>query len=442
MTQQFYSLLTKLGKAKLTNSQVLGTKLNLTKIQVGNGGDKKGKAVFPTEDDTQLVNQCWEGNINRIYVDDKNENYLVVEAVIPEGIGGWYITEFGIFDAEGDLIAIGGYPKTYKPKLTEGSGSSLYLKVMFEVSNAEVVQLKIDPSIVLATQDFVGEKLLEHVAEENPHSQYLKKVDYEAAQGVRLSQLANLPIYAEIQNEGYKLALTAENNQLVILPDQIILWRGWKTFNTSDYSVQQRTFSYTSNKAYHLRWNPQAGFQLLELSDSNYNPNKLSHDAVDFDSTYDDVLLATLLPDKDKPIIEKVCSDKTKPCFESGWIKISAQAGEGSYNAGEHHLRRPPIRWVAQVKADGKEGNKGNQEILDATFISGSANTVDDEADEYGGVAVAFNSKKYFIWVPSQNNDGKNGSVIMVWDGWGAKPANESNHVFIKNSSIKVIGWY
>ncbi|MBU2706065.1 phage tail protein [Zooshikella marina] len=437
MEQQFYSLLTQVGKAKLVNYHVLGKTLNLSKIQVGDGGDKKGKAVFPTEDDSKLVNLRWEGNINRIYVDNKNENYLSVEAFIPEDIGGWYITEFGIVDDEGDLVVIGGYPKTYKPKLTQGSGSSLYLKVLFEVSNAENVQLKVDPSVVMASQGFVFDQLDSHIKDNNPHNQYVKKEIYNSSQKLISTELSRLPIYPEVLNKEHRLTITDNGNGTITIDKgQVIRWRGHKDFPTESYTEAQRTFNIDNNKIYHLRWNPLKGFSLNDLEDSKYNPKKQSHINEDFDGDYDDILLVTLLPEND--IYEIVSSDKTRPCFDSGWIKISAQAGKNSYKEAKHNLRRIPNRWVAQIKADGQEGNQGN---IDAIYLSGFANTTDDdkEGKSYGGVVVAFTEKKFHISVPTKSNHSNEGTIVMLGDGWGV---NSKGATMLKNVEIKVIGWY
>ncbi|MGI0118485.1 phage tail protein [Zooshikella sp. RANM57] len=295
MEQQFYSLLTQVGKAKVVNYHVLGKTLNLSKIQVGDGGDKKGKEVFPTEDDTQLVNLRWEGNINRIYADSKNENYLAVEAVIPEDIGGWYITEFGIVDDEGDLVVIGGYPKTYKPKLTQGSGSSLYLKVLFEVSNAENVQLKVDPSVVLASQGFVSDRFNEHLHDSNPHKQYLKKEEYSSSQKQISAELSRLPIYPEVLNKDHRLTVTKNGNGTITIDKgQVIRWRGHKDFPTENYTEAQRTFNIDNNKTYHLRWSPDTGFSLNDLEGNKYNPEKLDEIDKLFDTQYDDMLVCKI----------------------------------------------------------------------------------------------------------------------------------------------------
>lgn len=149
MEQQFYTILTKVGKAKIANSNVLNTKLNLTKFQVGDGG---GAYYNPIEDQTKLKNKVWEGNINSIRVDKDNPSWIVIEVVIPSNEGGFMIREAGIMDDEGNLIAVGKYPETFKPHIDNGSSKDLFIRMILEVSNTQNVTLKVDPTIIMATK--------------------------------------------------------------------------------------------------------------------------------------------------------------------------------------------------------------------------------------------------------------------------------------------------
>lgn len=159
MENQYYNLLTEVGTAKLTNATLMGDTLKLTTIKVSDGGEDEGKETFPSESATSLVRDRWSGSITNLSVGPENPNWIVAEAVIPVDVGGFYITEFGLYDDQDELICIGKYPKTYKPKVQQNSGSasSLYLKVVLEVSNAKNIELKIDPAIVLASRQYVEE---------------------------------------------------------------------------------------------------------------------------------------------------------------------------------------------------------------------------------------------------------------------------------------------
>ncbi len=153
MSETFYTILTAIGGAKLANAQVNGTAVNFTTMKAGDGN---GAYYSPNESQTDLVHTVWSGAINSLYIDPNNSTYVIVEAVIPEDVGNFYIREVGIFDDAGALIGIGKYPETYKPTLAQGSGKDLYLRYIMETSNASVVTLKVDPSVVLATKNDIG----------------------------------------------------------------------------------------------------------------------------------------------------------------------------------------------------------------------------------------------------------------------------------------------
>lgn len=157
----YYTLITDIGRAKEANAKATGTALVLTHFAVGDGG---GAAYNPAADQTALVNETHRVPINAIYVDDDNPTWLVVEAVLLATVGGWYVREAAVVDADGDLYAIVKYPETYKPILDEGVGKDLHLRVICETANTADITLKIDPAVVLATRRYVDEEMASHAA--------------------------------------------------------------------------------------------------------------------------------------------------------------------------------------------------------------------------------------------------------------------------------------
>ncbi|WP_253197205.1 phage tail protein [Clostridium algidicarnis] len=149
MAEQFYTILTKIGKAKIANASALGAKVNFSKFQVG---DSNGSYYNPTEDQTQLKHKVWEGNINSISVDENNPNWIVIEILLPSNIGGFMIREAAILDDENNMIAVAKYPETYKPITSEGSSKDLLIRTILEVSNVSSVTIKVDPTVILATK--------------------------------------------------------------------------------------------------------------------------------------------------------------------------------------------------------------------------------------------------------------------------------------------------
>ncbi|ROT46080.1 phage tail protein [Pusillimonas sp. NJUB218] len=154
MSQIFFTTLTAIGEAKHANAAVTGTKVNYATMEVGDGN---GVVPVPSRIQTSLVNMVRSAAINTVMVDPDNSSQIIVEQVIPEDEGGWWIREIGIRDLAGDLIAVASVPPTYKPVLVEGSGRNQVIRVVLLLASTSVVSLKIDPSIVMATRKYVDD---------------------------------------------------------------------------------------------------------------------------------------------------------------------------------------------------------------------------------------------------------------------------------------------
>lgn len=152
MAEKFYSILTNIGKAKVANSIGLGTKINFSKMKVGDGG---GSYYEPTESQTDLKHTVWEGNINHVEVDKDNPNWIHIEIMIPSTVGGFTIREYGTYDSDGDLIGICKCAETYKPVIADGSTKELLLDLILCVVNTDTVELKVDPTIIFAKKSEV-----------------------------------------------------------------------------------------------------------------------------------------------------------------------------------------------------------------------------------------------------------------------------------------------
>ena len=175
-------MLTSQGAAKLANAAALGTKIQITDMAVGDGG-----GMLPTPDaaQTKLTGEKRRAPLNALTVDAANSSQIIAEQIIPESEGGFWIREIGLYDADGVMIAVANCPETYKPQLAEGSGRTQTVRMILIVNSTAAVTLKIDPSVVLATRQYVDNAAIDvksytdnalaaHVAEENPHGQYLQ----------------------------------------------------------------------------------------------------------------------------------------------------------------------------------------------------------------------------------------------------------------------------
>lgn len=153
MVQKYFTVITKVGLAKIAKAAAVGSKLQLSEMAVGDGS---GRDIEPSDAAAALVNEVYRGAVNRLEVDPKNSNQIIAELVIPEDFGDFTVREVGVFDVAGDLIAVGNLPPTYKPVARSGTAMAQVIRVVLQLSNVNGVGLKIDPSVVLATRDFVA----------------------------------------------------------------------------------------------------------------------------------------------------------------------------------------------------------------------------------------------------------------------------------------------
>lgn len=159
---QFYAILTKVGAAKQANADALGIPWTITQMAVGDGnpGNVESPALpLPTETWTALLNEWRRAPLNQLKVDPSDSSIIVAEQVIPADVGGRWIREIGLYDSDGDLVAVANCAPTYKPLLSQGSGRTQVVRLNLIVSSSSNVQLKIDPSVVLATREWVTEEL-------------------------------------------------------------------------------------------------------------------------------------------------------------------------------------------------------------------------------------------------------------------------------------------
>ncbi|WP_233405829.1 phage tail-collar fiber domain-containing protein [Enterobacter roggenkampii] len=160
MTVKYKTVITKAGAIKLAAATVPnGKKVNFTAMAIGDGG---GTLPVPDASQTKLVNEVWRHTLNKISQDNKHQNYVIAELVISPETGGFWMREMGLYDDTGTLIAVGNMAESYKPELAEGSGRAQTVRMVIMVSDIESVELTIDTSTVMATQDYVDDKLAEH----------------------------------------------------------------------------------------------------------------------------------------------------------------------------------------------------------------------------------------------------------------------------------------
>ncbi|EFG1692011.1 phage tail protein [Escherichia coli] len=159
-TRKFKTVITDTGAKKLAQAAAPdGKPVRLTHMAVGDGG---GTLPTPDSKQTRLVHEVWRHTVNRVFLDATHQNRIIAELVIPPETGGFWIREIGVFDEHGDLIAVGNTAESYKPTVTEGSGRAQTFRTILTVSSTATVALTVDNTMVMATVDYVDDKLKEH----------------------------------------------------------------------------------------------------------------------------------------------------------------------------------------------------------------------------------------------------------------------------------------
>ncbi|MGE1447059.1 tail fiber protein [Enterobacter hormaechei] len=159
-TRKFKTVITDTGAKKLAQAAAPdGKPVRLTHMAVGDGG---GTLPTPDSKQTRLVHEVWRHTVNRVILDATHQNRIIAELVIPHETGGFWIREIGVFDEHGDLIAVGNTAESYKPTVAEGSGRAQTFRTILTVSSTATVALTVDNTMVMATVDYVDDKLKEH----------------------------------------------------------------------------------------------------------------------------------------------------------------------------------------------------------------------------------------------------------------------------------------
>ncbi|WNN77785.1 phage tail protein [Lysinibacillus capsici] len=222
---QYGTIITNIGLAQIANAQITQTKVGLEYIALGDGN---GAHYVPKQNQTALIHEVWRGPIAELSIDPTNSNRIIIDAVIPVTAGGFTIREIGIFDDKNNLIAVGQYPEKYKPQLSEGVSEETLIHFVIETNNADVVKLTIDPTVIIASRNYVDGKvgqvqtaLTEHSADNNIHVTAAKQtkwnsVSNDVLSGGRLSSAGKpLTDWNLAVDNGYYTSVTTTLNSPV-----------------------------------------------------------------------------------------------------------------------------------------------------------------------------------------------------------------------------------
>lgn len=165
----YSTLLTDVGHAALAQAHATQTPLVFSHLVVGDGVHAN---IAESVGLTALLHEVHRTPAGRVYIDAEHPTWVVIEAAIPADVGGWTVREIGLI-CNGQLLAIGKFPETYKPVISDGAGRDMVIRMIIETNNAGDVSLVIDPSVAVASTQSVLDAIGSHEAKPDPHPQYL-----------------------------------------------------------------------------------------------------------------------------------------------------------------------------------------------------------------------------------------------------------------------------
>ncbi|WP_416759628.1 phage tail protein [Pseudomonas sp. BNK-6] len=226
---QFFAILTAVGEAKQANATALGVPWTFKEMAVG---DANGTDPIPNRTQTKLINEWRRAPVNQVRTDPANPNIIITEQVIPADVGGRWIREIGLFDADGDLVAVANCAPSFKPLLAQGTGKTQVIRMNFIVANTTQIVLKIDPAVVLATREYVDNAVIEALAKlDFKHSALVATTANIALNGIQTIDGVLLPADARVL---VKNQAQAKDNGLYVVSATGV----WKRAQDADTSLE------------------------------------------------------------------------------------------------------------------------------------------------------------------------------------------------------------
>ncbi len=151
MSETLYkAVLTSEGARRFASAALSGVTVGFAEMAVGDG------EMTDHESRTGLVSERYRAPLNRVVIADQAANVIRTEMIMMPQVGGFWLREAALYDDEGVCLALADLPPSYKPLLAQGAGRLQSVNVWIAVSNTASVELKADPSVILATVEEVN----------------------------------------------------------------------------------------------------------------------------------------------------------------------------------------------------------------------------------------------------------------------------------------------
>lgn len=153
MSEKYLTIMTDYGISRFAQAALTGETVDFATMAVGDGG---GDTPSPQVSQTGLVNEVYRAALNRVVIADQAAKVIRTEMIMLPQVGGFWIREAALYDGMGECLAIASLPPSYKPLLEQGSGRLQAVNLWIAVSSTADVQLKADPTVIIASVDEVN----------------------------------------------------------------------------------------------------------------------------------------------------------------------------------------------------------------------------------------------------------------------------------------------
>ena len=151
----YYNILTNLGRSKITDLIISDTALENIQIAFGDGN---GSVPTPNPARTALVNEVHRRPANKLQKHPTLTNSIIVDVVIPNNVGGFWIREFGIY-FDGVLICNGSLSPTFK-EASDDTVNTYRLKPYINVESDRLKVVEIESDLINATESWTQENFI------------------------------------------------------------------------------------------------------------------------------------------------------------------------------------------------------------------------------------------------------------------------------------------
>jgi hypothetical protein len=138
------------GAVKITAATVSGIPIVVTEIA---WGDASGVAYDPTGEETELVNERLRNDIVSMEIDATQTNVIKVKGLIQSAPTSFTLLEIGLYDEDGDLIAIGNHPAQQIPAAADDWALNYEPTFLVAISNVGSITVNISPSTDYLTKE-------------------------------------------------------------------------------------------------------------------------------------------------------------------------------------------------------------------------------------------------------------------------------------------------